>query len=100
MNFFKKYSKNNLNRSGINQNRRENNQNRREHALIKREILANAALKRQTNWKQNINPLPKKDKIISKINEIYRKKNIDPPIGLYSCNNDVLEKHLKRIISN
>jgi hypothetical protein len=61
---------------------------------IKRDQLATAALSRQNNWRQQTNPVSKTDRLMVKINNLYKTRGLDPPLGLTSSNVESLKKHL------
>ena len=66
-----------------------------EQRLRQREQLAQAALSRQLDWKQQLKPVNTSDKLLVKINRIYQDRGIDPPLGLPSCSVTQLENHLR-----
>ena len=69
----------------------------RDNSKAKRELLAKAALEREKNWRQKQNPVLTKDKILSKIQQTYKKQGKPEPFGLGSLNLDSLIKHYNSI---
>jgi hypothetical protein len=60
----------------------------------KRAKLAEAASRRQNNWRQQSSSITSKDRIIATIKADYQAKGKEAPIGLYSSSLPVLKKHL------
>ena len=71
--------------------------NEKDNSKAKRELLAKAALEREKNWRQKQNPVLTKDKILSKIQQTYKKQGNSEPFGLGSLNLDSLIKHYNSI---
>ena len=63
----------------------------------KRAKLAEAASRRQNNWRQQSSSISNKDRIIARIKADYQSKGKEAPIGLYSSSLTVLKKHLEYI---
>ena len=63
------------------------------NVINKRNLLADAAEKRGNSWRQNNNPVSDKDRLIFKIQEIYRNTDKSPPIGLSLSSLHTLQSH-------